>query len=354
MKLSLIIVLLLVFSPSVACASVLNESQNTSQYNDSVSFAGINYSMLSPTKEVNISEPIPDQEGQEFSEADNFDESDAGSDMVASGIMKGFTWAADDIYDNFGWLRGSIYSFITYNINPENIPVAKEYNNANTTMAVILAVLFIIGESFFSSLAAANYPAYRNVFGEKDFSQQKYAGGGISVIAGLGASWAFRAFMILINLIDAWMMLSVMEAIKPSLDNGLMYFAMAILEVLLAVFFFYRQLVICAMYIASPIYGVMWASGYFKEFVDSIGDKVLRALIMQPLCIFITTVSIMVMKVMNLEMFGITVWSADNSFVFYIILLAILLYTCFWCLFSKMTLVKRTGSMLVKKAVYSL
>lgn len=367
MKLKLFCVLLLLLSSSVICSagevSVIhrqnitsNASENITTDESPINFAGLNSSILpAAPNEKNLTAPIPAEEGNQFSERDNFKEADAGIGMVATGTwVEGPRLAGDNIYETFGWTRGFISSYITYNVDAENIPIAKDYNNMNTTLAVIIAVLFVIGEGLTTSVAAANYPAYQNVFGDKDFSQKKYAGGGISVIAGLGASWIFRGIITLINLVDAYMMFSVMEAIKPSVDTGIMYLAMAIIELLLFVFFFYRQMVIVAMYIVAPIYGVLWASGYFKEFIDSIGDKVLRALIMQPLCIFVTTVAILVMQVMELEIWGIKVWDADNELMLYVILLAILLYTCVWCLFGKMTLIKRTGNMLVKKAVYSL
>lgn len=356
MKWKIFLALLLLLSPCVSSAGNVtvipkqNSSENTTQQNvtpqvDFMTFAGMNTTVFSNSQNNNSVN----------NSGDRFDDYDAGSDMVAEGTwIKGPTLAGDKIYEQFGMTRGSINEFITYNVNPDNIPIAKDYNNMNTTTAVILAVLFVIGEGLATSVAAANYPAYRNVFGDKDFSQERYAGGGISMIAGLGASWIFRGIMTLINLVDAYMMILVMDAIKPSLDTGIMYFAMAIIELILFAFFFYRQIVIVSMYIVAPIYGVFWASGYLKEFIDSIGDKVIRALIMQPLCIFVTTISILVMQVMELDVMGVTIWEADDKLSLYFILLIILLYTCGWCLFGKMTLVKRTGSLVLKKAVYAL
>ncbi len=291
---------------------------------------------------------VPEEEDQ------HFDEFDALSDTVAEGVWdKGPTIAADNIYKTFGNTRGFIFSFVTYNINPESIPIAKDYNDKNQNMAIILAVLFLLGESMSSSMASANYPAYKNVFGEKDFSQKKYMGGGVSMIAGLGAAWIFRGVMILIDLIDAYLMLQVMDSIKPSLDTGIMYFAMAVMEALLFGFFLYRQVLIGAMYIASPVYGVMWASGYMKEFIDAIGDKFIRALIMQPLCIFITCVAIVIIKFVDWSMFGIAIWGADASIqlTMYAFLMIFLVGACIWCLTSKFTIIKRAAKIAVFKKV---
>jgi len=347
-RLILILLLLMLSVIPVHAVDLSNETENETNF--SINTIG-NYPLIPPA-EPNKTAPIPYEEGNTISEAPNFDPSDAGSDMVAVGMWdKGPTIAANAIYDTFGKTRGFIFSFINYNINPENIPLAKDYNDKNQNIAVILAVLFMFGEGLSSSLAGANYPAYKNVFGEKEFSQKKYVGGGVAMIAGLGAAWVFRGVMIFIDLIDAYLMLSIMDSIKPSVDNGLMYFAMAVIELSLLGFFLYRQILIGAMFIASPIYGVMWASGYAKELIDSIGDKFIRALIMQPLCIFLTVVAISIMKSIEWEIFGIVVWDADNELTLYAILLVFLLLTCIWCIFGKMTIVKRTINMAVFKKV---
>jgi len=335
----LILFLLISAAIPVQAASVLQDNLS----NNSINQMG-NYQIVPEV--TNYTVPIQEEEGQVF------DEYDAGTDMVSEGVwVKGPTIAADGIYDTFGLSRGFIFSLVGYNINPEKIPIAKDYNDKNQNVAVILAVLFIIGEGLASSAAASNYPAYRNVFGEKDFSQKKYVGGGIAMIAGISASWIFRGIMIIIDLINAYMMIQVMDAIKPSLDNGLMYLFMCIIELVLAIFFMYRQVLIGAMYIASPLYGVMWASGYMKEFIDSIGDKFVRALIMQPLCIFVTCVAIVIMKAMEWGVLGITILEGDDELLLYVFLLIILVYTCLWCLFGKMTLVKRTLNFAIFKKV---
>jgi hypothetical protein len=241
---------------------------------------------------------------------------------------------------------------ITFNVDPENIPIARDYNNINTNFAVILAVLVIFGESIATSAAASNYPAYSNVFGEKDFSQRRFIGGGISVMAGIGGSYIFRGIMLLIGMIDAYMMLMVMDSIEPNASNVTIYFFLTIAELIVLLFFIYRQVVIVAMYIASPIYGVMWASGYMKDFIDSIGDKVIRVLIMQPLCIFLTVVSIITFKALDMKVMGITVWSGDSEGLFGLALCIMIVATCWWCMFGNFTIVKRTFGLLVKGKVY--
>lgn len=339
MNFRLILILLLIIPVSIG-----NAAENDSNFSFSAYDIGNN--PLIPPSEPDLTAPIPYEEG------DVFDEFDAGSDMVAVGVWdKGPTIAANKIYDTFGKTRGFIFSFITYNIDPEKIPIAKYYNDQNQNIAIILAVLFMFGEGLTSSMAGVDYTAYKNVFGDKDFSQKPGIGGGLSMLAGISAAWIFRGVMIFIDLIDAYLMIQVMDAIKPSIDNGLMYFFMAIIELSLFGFFLYRQLLIGAMYIASPIYGVLWASGHLKEFVDSIGDKFIRALIMQPLCIFITVVSISLMKVMEWDVLGFTLMEGDDSGIAYLFLTFFLVMACIWCLLSDFKIIKRAVNVAVFKKV---
>jgi hypothetical protein len=339
MNTRLILIFLLVVSIA-PCHAAENDS------NFSFSTYDIGNHPIIPPSEQDLTGPIPYEEG------DVFDEFDAGSDMVAKGVWdKGPTIAANEIYDTFGKTRGFIFSFITYNINPEKIPIAKNYNDQNQNLAIILAVLFMLGEGLTSSMAGVDYAAYKNVFGDKDFSQKPGIGGGLAMLAGISAAWIFRGLMIFIDLIDVYFMIQVMDAIKPSLDTGLMYFFMALIEVSLFGFFLYRQLLIGAMYIISPIFGVLWASGHLKEFVDSIGDKFIRALIMQPLCIFITVVSISLMEVMDWDVLGITIFEGNDSGIAYLFLTFFLVMACIWCLFSNFTIIKRVAKIAVFKKV---
>jgi hypothetical protein len=322
--------------------------ENKTEESTLVSALGVNYSF----KNDSLPQSIPRDDDHELSESKEFGSIDAVANAQAQGNMLTLQLLANDVNKNFGGIRGFIYNVITFNIDPENIPIAKDYNDMNANLAVILGVLFLLGESLASSAAANDYSAYSNVFGERDFTDRRGIGGGISVIAGIGATYIFRGIMVLIGMVDAYLMLMVMDSIEPNASNVMIYFFMTIIELLLLIFFVYRQVLIVAMYIMAPIYGVLWASGIAKEFIDKIGDKFVRALIMQPLAIFVTVACIITFKALKVSVMGVTIWSGDTEGLFGLFLCALLFYTCKWCLFGEMTIVRRTAKFLITKKVY--
>lgn len=281
----------------------------------------------------------------------DFSAKDVGSDMVAEGINKGLTRMGDDIYKQFGQERGFIFRFITWNIKPDQIPTVKEFYTKNLKLAFPLAFLFILGTVISRSIAISNPAAFTNVFGRKDFAQNDLVGGGLFLIIGLTFGFLFLGFMALLDLVNSYLMVTVLDSIAPSFDNGVMYLLMALIELALSVFFIYRQIWIVAAYVFSPLYGLLFASGYLKEFVDSVGDKFLRAMIMQPFCIVTTVVWIIVMKAISVSNTWMQ-WDASRSGLPYVALFLILLDVCCWCIWGKMTFVKRIVGFGVIKKVF--
>jgi hypothetical protein len=274
--------------------------------------------------------------------------SDVGSGMVADGINLALTHMGDDITKHYGTTRGAIFHFITWNIKPEQIPILKDFYQKNLKLAFPLAILFILGAVISRSLAIADPVSYTNVFGRKDFAQNDAVGGGLFMLIGLAFGLAFMGLMAALDIINAYLMLTVMDSIAPSIDNGILYLMMALIELLLFVFFIYRQMWIVAGYCFAPLYGLLFASGYLKEFTDSIGDKFLRAMIMQPMAIAATVFFIIVIKAFTSS----PEWTAYKSVdptggagmieaSFYVVLFLVLLGVCLWCIFGKMTMVKR-------------
>lgn len=282
-----------------------------------------------------------EQQNPGYNLAADYSTSDAASDAVAAGGEKLLVRMADDIYGRFGIANGFIFQFITFNLDPRELPIIEEFYKDNRLLAVPCVMLFLMGECILRGAAQSNPSAYANVFGRKDWSHSSYAGGGLLMIAGVGAAIVYFAFMALLDIYNAYVMLSVMESIRPSADNAVMYFSLAVIELALGVFFFYRQILIVAMYPFSPFVGVMFASGYCKEFIDSILDGFARAALMQPICVTVTVFAIHVMKAFEVQFYGTTVWEADDEMVFYAILGIILLFVCWWCVKGDWSLIKR-------------
>jgi hypothetical protein len=282
------------------------------------------------------------------SKSDFITNSDVGSGMVADGINLALTKMGDDVYKNFGLTRGFIFAFITWNIKPDQIPILNQFYQKNLKLAFPLTFLFILGAVISKSLAVADSVTYTNVFGKKDFAKNDMVGGGLFLLIGLSFGFLFMGVMAALDLINAYLMLTVMDSIAPNIDNGILYLMMSLIELLLSVFFIYRQMWIVAGYAFAPLYGLLFASGYLKEFTDSIGDKFLRAMIMQPMAIATTVFFIIVVKALTTSQIWLTYQYLDPSGSsaviegsFYVILFLILLGVCLWCIFGKMTMIKR-------------
>ena len=262
---------------------------------------------------------------------------DVVSDAVSEGIDKALTKMGNEVYKQYGTERGFIVTFVTWNIHPEQIPVVRDFYQKNLHLAFPLCILLVLGTVISNQIMTVDPVAYTNVFGRRDFSKSSVMGGGLFMIIGLAFGLIFLGFMSFIDLLNVYLMIPILGSIAPSLNNGFLYFMMALIELLLSVFFIYRQLWIVAGYAISPLYGIMFASGYMKEFIDSIGDKFVRVMIMQPICILVTVTWIIVKKAVEVSPIGF----AGDSSVFYVALFLILLSICWWCVFGKMTIIRR-------------
>jgi hypothetical protein len=333
-KLIIVFVLLILACPVEATA--FNDSVFTLNYSRNLSSANTVSNNLSN----NLSNSISLSASSNSDSDNNFSVNDAGAHMVAVGINEALTKMGDDVYKQYGQERGFIFSFVTWNIKPEQIPIINQFYQKNLKLAFPLAFLFILGTVISRSIAVSDPATFTNVFGRKDFAQSDVVGGGLFLLIGLAFGFVFFGFMAIIDLINSYIMVSVMDSIAPSISNGWLYFFMAFIEMLLSVFFIYRQMWIVAGYALSPIYGLMYASGYLKEFIDTVGDKFIRAIIMQPMCILATVVWIIVMKAIAISPFGMH-WDATNSGISEIALFLILLGICLWCTLGKMTFLRR-------------
>ena len=251
----------------------------------------------------------------------------------------------DSVFDQFGGVRKWIVKFYTWNIKPWEILGIEKFFHNNLLLVFPLIILFVMGATLAKFITIANPQAVKEVFGNTTWAYKDTLGGTIFMIIGAFSGSAFYALMLVMELINGYLMFQVMETIEPSAGNATMYLGMAIITVLLFVFFVYRQMWIVAGYALSPVYGVLFASGCFSDFTDNVGEMFLRAMIMQPLSILITVVWLIVIKAMALEMFGTTVWDAADSGLPYLTLFLILLAGCCWCVWGKFSLMTRAKQM---------
>lgn len=302
--------------------------------------------------DINITDPDSysgKHEDKEYSS--NFTDTDAYSDIAVSAWDKIMLHMAEDINGQYGGMVEFIFQFITWNIKPWEIVSIAELEHQMWLLIFPLSAIIVLAVLIARSAALAEPQGYKTLFGNVDIIQNDFVGGGLFVIIALASEGTVMAILFALDLINAYLMSGIFESIRPSPNNAVMYLCMAIIWLLLFIFFFYRQVMIVAMYVVAPIFGMFFATGMFKEMIDSIGDKFLKALIMQPICIFITNVAIKVMEASYLHFYGISMWEASTEVMFYLALFAVLLLTCIWCLFTKVNFFRRAVSFAVYRKV---
>lgn len=360
--------LLLILYPSVVSAADEDTKLNIiSVENQSAAPEGLfgeNYSSEIPviyipgvtrdqeTENVSESEGIfQDPENKDKNYSSNFTAPDAYSDIAVDAWDKIMWNMGNQINGRFGGTVTFIFKFITWNIKPWEIAEIAEFEHQNWLLLFPLGILIIICVNLARVAATAGPTGYKTVFGNVDIVHNDFLGSGLFMGIALSSSVVAVLLLMGLDVINAYFMILVFDSIRPSVDTGVMYFMLALTWLLVFVFFFYRQVMIVILYAISPFYGLAFATGMFKEAVDDIGDKFIRALIMQPACIIVTVVSIKVMEASKILVFGVEIWEAGDQAMFYFALAMMLLLTCCYCTFGKATWVKRGISLIVTKKV---
>jgi hypothetical protein len=335
-----------IISNSLSSNNISNNSLGlVSPFPGLVATSSLNNSSAGSNLTDPINENILNEKG-----AKNFQ---AGSDMVAYALTDTAPKRiGDSIFEQFGGIRAWVAKFYTWNIKPWQIPGVEEFYKNNQLLVFPFMLLYMMGFTVARNVAIANPQLTTDVFGNTNWAYKDYIGGGLFMIIGAFFGGLFYLIMVSLDIINMYLLLQVMSSIEPSVNTAWMYFCLGIITIFLFVFFIYRQMWIVAGYAVSPFYGVLFASGTAKNFIDSIGEAFLRAIMMQPLSILITVVWLVVIKGISYEMWGTTVWKATDAGLPYLSLFIILLAGCCWCVWGKFTLVKRVVGSVIGRGVH--
>jgi hypothetical protein len=350
-KIFLVLALLLLLSPAVVSAEKLrvipsDERNQTVDVDNQTIIPGLNGDLV-----IQDGGKEEKEKDKKPSSSNNFTDTDAYSDIAVSAWDKIMIHMADDIKGEYGDTVGFIFSFITWNVKPWEIVSIQELEHQMWLMIFPISILIVLSVMVARSAALADPSGYKTMFGNVDIVHNDFLGGGLFVIIALASEGTAIGIILALDLINAFLMSSILESIRPSLDTATMYLALGVIEGVLFIFFFYRQVMIVAMYVIAPIYGLFFATGLFKEAVDEIGDKFTKALLMQPLCIFLTNIAIKVMEAAHVHFFGIQIYDAKDGGIFYLALFVVLLFACIWCLFTKVNFFKRIVGIAVYRRI---
>jgi hypothetical protein len=287
----------------------------------------------------------------------------AGFDLVIRSLADGITmlWQApgkavdsnfnnntmDNITQNsnatqrYGETRSSIMTFVSINIQPDKIEAVQKVEEKTTPVWLLLVVFFILGTPIRNTLARAGYQTYSSHFGTPNLSGEKYVG----TVFLLGCSYATPNLVLLVieacTIVSAYFMLSVMDYIKPSLDNAWLYLFMAIGEALLAVFFIIRPFVICIIYAVCKLLAVWFLSGIWKGEITWVWSRFFKVLTLQPVVIFVTCICIV-----GIQWSGL--YTTPGA---YIAMFALLFYICYKWMTGNFDIPGRLTRMAVRRAM---
>lgn len=350
-KIILFLALLLLLSPVVSAEKLRIISENTSSedtkfQNQTTFIPGMNGDLVIQNGNFTDRE---EKDTDKNPNPENFTDIDAYSDIAVSAWDKIMIHMADDINGQYGNTVEFIFKFITWNIKPWEIVPIQELEHQMWLLIFPCSAIIVLAVLIARSMALAEPTGYKTLFGNVDIIQNDFVGGGLFIIIALASEGTVMCIMFALDLINAYLMSNIFESIRPNADHAAMYFFMAVIWALLFFFFFYRQVMIVALYVIAPIFGMLFATGLFKDMIDDIGDKFTKALIMQPLCIFLTNIAIKVMEAAYMQFYGITIWDANDEGLFYAGLFVVLLFACIWCLFTKINFFKRAVGFAVYK-----
>ena len=233
-----------------------------------------------------------------------------GSGMVSDGINLFGRSAVDGLYksfdsnsavnEKFGTTRGVLYTAITFVPNPYDDPRIKELFTNYNALAIFFVIIFIFGE--WSNRRLASTKATSSVFGEKDLFTSKFWGGICMCFIALSANFIYLYTLKIIEALSQFAMSKVLDSIAPSPDNLILYAMMAVCDLTVFIFFMVRYFIIYAVAVLCTIIAVLYVPDFSRDFARKSIDHILRILFLQPVAIFFTSLGILTLTGLPIEM----------------------------------------------------
>jgi hypothetical protein len=224
-----------------------------------------------------------------------------------------------NVSKQYGATRSAIFTFVSVNPQPATIEPIAAFEKKTVYVWAFLVFLFIFWTPIRNVLARANYSTYSSAFGDTDFSDSKYVGTLILLLASYFAPQFITFVLDICTVISQYAMLNVLDYIEPSLENAWVYLFMAIVEFGLSIFFVIRPWIIDVVYAASRLLAVWYFVGIWRGESSWVWQRFFKIVSLQPVCIFVACVFLIGIKWAGME----------NGAGGYLIMFAILFYLCY-------------------------
>lgn len=245
----------------------------------------------------------------------DYSQQDLGAGMVQKGIDLFVISAADgissiwkgnsvskkfdenqNITDEYGATRGALFTLITENPHPNEIGVIQEFVVESKAEWAFLVSMYIFGFVFASRIEHTRSKYFAKALSSTDLSDNRFILGALVCMCSFLCPRLVLLSIYICTAVSQYFMIHALDYIEPSIDNAMMYFFMALGELAVAAFFVIRQWYIDIFYMLSHFIPCFYMMGVFKSEIEWAYSKYKKLLTLQPLCILIASVSIIVIK----------------------------------------------------------
>lgn len=245
-------------------------------------------------------------------------------DLLASGFVEGFDLiiisfadAISSIWKNniavqklgeneavieeYGLLRGGIFTLVSANIQPDEIEAIAEFEKNTKAEWVFLVCVYILGFVMFANIERAKRGIFASTLSKHDLSDSRFVGGAVLCMASFLAPRLILVALDVCTGVSQFFMINVMDYIEPSVDNAYMYLFMTIGESLIAIFFIIRQWAIDIVYVFSRFLVIIYIMGFFQDELLWVYSKFKKILALQPVCVGVACICLVAIKSANME-----------------------------------------------------
>ncbi len=298
----------------------------------------------------------------------------AGANMIANGIDKSITNVADSLMDGFGSTNVSantigssdppsvtnmIKGFATWTVSPFQYAIVIKIMG----LSLCCAILFL----FTYALLGAAYVAMSRMSSKKmdlfhylmnsNSGHRAFQNYGQNIVVGCIAmtfmAWGVFMTLLLSKVLKMMIMDGIADAISPSLATvSVLYLAMALMWVLVAVFFGISNIIICLTAALSFLLGALYASDRTRHITVAWMDYFFGMVLMQIFVILVVAVAVGVILDIKATTAGGLLFASNPmaEFSMYAGLIAFVLIGCIYFVIGKARVIK-VGKKVIKLVV---
>ncbi len=238
---------------------------------------------------------------------------DNGAKMVQKGIDSFCIGLADDMFDlgfeiggnNSGTnssVSNAVFSFATFTFDPFQLEGVQNIQHESAIVFLIIIFLYIFGGAtmvIISRFAPEQMRAIDYILGtsNRSFAFQKYIWNlCIAVFVMVFGYFAVKFVLVLNYVLTSLLMVGVMDSIAPTPDNVILYFIMAVLYLIMSIFFAWRTIVIGLVAAFALVLGGLYVMEYTRPAAVLAVKYFLSLTFMQVIIVAVTSGGVLIIQ----------------------------------------------------------